>query len=109
MRKPCTNCLFHCASAYRGKFEPDYRFEQCNDCTKYIKYKCALISRQKFVPGETIKSFEEFESHLPDLYFYLCGKIKHHSILENFQYKVLKGFIKAGLIKTAIRKHDNEN
>lgn len=64
------------------------------------------MSKRKYKPGVLIESIEEFEICLNfgATLFYTThwGKTVHCSILINQQYRVLKDWIKSGLIYTAL-------
>lgn len=107
MRKPCTKCEYAWKTTkcniIVGYPTYDLRCKNCEEYKRYCKYK---ESQCAYKVGETIKTIQDFEEHLPDGFMYWCDHIKHVSILEHMQYHTLKSALKAGIIHTAIKKEE---
>ncbi len=112
MIKPCNNCkntisyqrkngttIYHCR---------DVLTQRC--CEKMKKYEEYLENRRLYTKGKQVTSIEDFLKLKAKGYFYFYWRdsIRHISVLESLQFRVLNDLIRNGCIFIANRK-DNQN
>ena len=79
----------------------------CRGCEKYNQYQDFRKSKQKYIEGETIKSFSDFEKIINENGFvYVNHKIKHAGWVINLQYRIIRNWIRYGCVNFAIRKDE---
>ena len=112
MIKPCKKCensisykringttIYHCEEALT---------QRC--CEKMKKYEEYLENRRLYTKGKQVTSIEDFLKLKAKGYFYFYWRdsIRHISVLESLQFRVLNDLIRNGCIFIANRK-DNQN
>ena len=106
-KNPCRGCEY--SWIYKGRSYPGFKRNDDGDtvcyCDKYYKHKHYLLSKRKFIAGDVISSFEEFNKQE---WIIWDGMTKHISAIMNMPYWIVSKHLKNGHFRYAIRRAEVE-
>ena len=96
-QNPCR----YCALAYEDKHGHTPRWtEKCLECENWKKHEMYLLSKRKFISGETITSVSEL---LDQEWVMWGGHTKHIETFKSMQLRTVLMYLNNGSIRKAIK------
>lgn len=99
-QNPCRYCSF--SFNYKGKHEPQWRNEACQNCEDIKKHENYLQSQRKFVEGEPITSLDELLRQEWVMWYH---NTKHIEVIKHTQLSTVLRWLELGAFHRAVRKN----
>lgn len=98
-QNPCRYCSF--SLNYRGKHEPQWRNDTCQNCEDIKKHEGYLQSQRKFIEGDPITNLDELLKQEWVMWYH---NTKHIEVIKHTQLATVLHWLERGAFHKAIRK-----